>query len=553
MASKFIDSILNPTALNVDMQPASAGNEYVSSKAANYTNDPLIAAIIQQESGGNPSIYGPNTRFGKAAGLMQLIPDTARSLGLRVDDKVDERLDPVKNVEAGTRYFNQMRDKYKGDNQLALMAYNWGPGNVDNWLASGADPSKIPTETQNYVSNIIKNSPESTYAVDRLLGITGPSRGTYGGSFGQAFPTGELRTSESEPANVALQSTLENMWNSFKTGINQTQIDYSFGAGDDAYQVLDEYDIKLDRLKKQYESHQIDDATYQNNLQELADAYKEAQNEINKYNEAIASDEADLKEAPVSKQYEYQNWLTQSKGSEADTWDKLVYSAPEVLGSSASLMGSQLALTFGSKAAKQLLAGAFELALPEPTATKAAAVTTLVSALALAANARDAESYSEIGGALKDNQATLLQKWIEDHPGQEPSDEDLRLIRMQARQGKQEMYRENMALAVPDVLEALIAPGGNLGDLFTTFSKPIRTLDHTLETVRDLNKFTKIGSTLGRGYLDYLSEKFEEGFQFAAQQRQQDKALDTGLYDNKGLIRDIITDTGDVLNSLNYF
>lgn len=552
MASKFIDSILTPSALNVDMQPASAGNEYVSSKAANYTNDPLIAAIIQQESGGNPTIFGRETKYGKAAGLMQLIPDTARSLGLRVDEKVDERLDPVKNVEAGTRYFNDLRKQYKDDIQLALMAYNWGPSNVNNWLASGADPSKVPAETQDYVKKITSNAPSTTYAADRLLGITPPSPGNYGGSFGKAFPTGELLTSESEPANVALQSTVENMWNSFKTGVNQTQIDYSYGVRDDYEQVIDEYPIKTKRLEDQYKAGIIDDYTYQSNLQELSDNYREAQEKINKYTEDISSDEADLREAPVSKKYEYQNWLTQSKGSEADTWDRVVYTAPEVFGSSASLAASQLALTFGSKAAKQLLTGAFELALPEPTATKAAAAATLISALSLAANARDTESYAEIGGALKENQANLLQKWMEEHPGQDPTEQDLANIRIQARQGKQEMYRENMALAVPDVLEALIAPGGNLGDLFTTLSKPIRVLDRSIETVSDLNKFTKLGSTLGRGYADYLSEKFEEGFQYAAQQRQQDKALDTGLYQNKGLIRDILTDTGDVLSSLNY-
>lgn len=101
----------------------------------------LVGAIIQIESGGNPNAV---SKAG-AAGLMQLMPGTAADLG------VTNVFDPKQNVNAGTRYIKQLIDKY-GDVQTALMAYNWGPGNVDKYLAGQI--TTIPTETKNYVSKV---------------------------------------------------------------------------------------------------------------------------------------------------------------------------------------------------------------------------------------------------------------------------------------------------------------------------------------------------------------------------------------------------------------
>ncbi len=47
-----------------------------------------------------------------------------------------------------------MFKKYNGDSTLALMGYNWGPGNVDGWIKSGADPAKVPTETKDYLQKV---------------------------------------------------------------------------------------------------------------------------------------------------------------------------------------------------------------------------------------------------------------------------------------------------------------------------------------------------------------------------------------------------------------
>jgi Rod binding domain-containing protein len=100
----------------------------------------LISAIIVRESGGNPDAVSAKG----AKGLMQLMDSTAGEMGIR------SAFNPEQNILAGTKYFSQMLERYKGDASLALAAYNAGPAAVDRY---GAIPPY--DETRNYVSSVL--------------------------------------------------------------------------------------------------------------------------------------------------------------------------------------------------------------------------------------------------------------------------------------------------------------------------------------------------------------------------------------------------------------
>lgn len=99
----------------------------------------LIHSVVATESDYQPQAVSPVG----AEGLMQLMPETARELG------VQDSFDPLQNLRGGSRYLKQLLDKYDGDLDRALAAYNWGQGNLDR---KGLE--QMPQETRDYLARV---------------------------------------------------------------------------------------------------------------------------------------------------------------------------------------------------------------------------------------------------------------------------------------------------------------------------------------------------------------------------------------------------------------
>ena len=121
-----------------DKTPAALDSIIRKASDSYGVDEGLIRAVIKAESGFNPTAVSPVG----ARGLMQLMPGTARSLG------VSDSFDPEQNIMAGTRFLRDLLKRYNGNLDSALAAYNWGPGNVDR------RPDSLPKETREYLVRV---------------------------------------------------------------------------------------------------------------------------------------------------------------------------------------------------------------------------------------------------------------------------------------------------------------------------------------------------------------------------------------------------------------
>lgn len=117
-------------------------HEFIIQTASQYQIDPaLIKAIIMAESGYN--IKAVSNKGAK--GLMQLMPRTARAMG------VEDIFNPLQNITGGIQYFKQMVNRFDGDVKMALAAYNAGSRNVHHY--KGVPPFKA---THYYIKKVFK-------------------------------------------------------------------------------------------------------------------------------------------------------------------------------------------------------------------------------------------------------------------------------------------------------------------------------------------------------------------------------------------------------------
>ena len=147
-SASFSDTLQNTASTSLDAIFQKASEKYDVPVS-------LLKAIGKAESN-----FNPNAVSGAGAqGVMQLMPATAKSLG------VTNSFDAEQNIMGGAKYIKQMLDRYDGNVKLALAAYNAGSGNVQKY--GGIPPFK---ETQNYVKKVMAYAGETLTAGNYTIG-----------------------------------------------------------------------------------------------------------------------------------------------------------------------------------------------------------------------------------------------------------------------------------------------------------------------------------------------------------------------------------------------
>ena len=126
------------------MRPALANLERLYNLPAG-----LLRSVALAESGGDQFA----TSKAGAQGMFQLMPATAKDLGLKGNDTFD----PMKSADAAARYLSQLLRRSGGDLSKALASYNWGMGNVEKY-----GMNLLPRETREYIPRVQSNMPQSS-------------------------------------------------------------------------------------------------------------------------------------------------------------------------------------------------------------------------------------------------------------------------------------------------------------------------------------------------------------------------------------------------------
>ncbi len=154
---EFIQDVLQTQSgsLDISEEMASGGIVGFAGPDGSYVSKALMDSLIDAESGGNPNAV---SRVG-AQGLTQVMPKTGRQPGFGVTP-LEDPFDPEQNRAFGEEYLSAMISRYDGDVETALVAYNAGYGNADNFLEAGKNYDVLPRpgETRPYVDKVLRNA-----------------------------------------------------------------------------------------------------------------------------------------------------------------------------------------------------------------------------------------------------------------------------------------------------------------------------------------------------------------------------------------------------------
>lgn len=146
----------------------------------------FVVASLAEQAGVNPNladrVFGAESNFGQnqgpstagAIGPMQTMPGTLRDPGYGVEPARDNS--QMEQTRVGVDYLAAMMNRYQGDEEAALIAYNWGPARADDWIAQGRNPEALPDETRDYLQKIlgggqdgimIQNLPKTAEDIER--------------------------------------------------------------------------------------------------------------------------------------------------------------------------------------------------------------------------------------------------------------------------------------------------------------------------------------------------------------------------------------------------
>lgn len=167
--------------------------------------DNMANAVDLSESGGEHLDKNGNVKQSNkgAIGRMGLMPDTAKDLGVNPTDE-------KQNLAAGKQYLGQMFDRYQNWDD-ALAAYNWGPGNVDKWIARGKDPDKMPAETRAYIASTFRRAGMS---VDSPTSVVAAKRGLTAADL-EEIPQGDVKP-DSQTSVSPRRDVLDDLREPFK-------------------------------------------------------------------------------------------------------------------------------------------------------------------------------------------------------------------------------------------------------------------------------------------------------------------------------------------------